>query len=230
MNHKKFHNIIEEENTEEKEALFGRIAESLNLPEETEEITEKRVSTGWNPFKKHYRLIASLSSAFVVVCLAIIIPIALKSRVKTPSNRYSSSSDCLKVEIDYSVKDYAEVNNLPLLYIDWYDIADNVRTILYCDADDSTDIVYFEELITNGETGNTVFLYITDLYTQVDIFERFMELSKDETSLKNVDIHWHSGNTNSKAYFEYGNYRYFVELTYPMAEDEILEIVESMLP
>ena len=230
MNYKKFHKMIEADNPERKEALYQRLNESLNIPGETVEPTGKSVSVGRKPFKISYRLIASLSAALVVVCLAIIIPIALNNRVSPPSERYCYSADCQKIESDYSIKEYAERNNLPYLYINWYEIAENVQTSLFVNATDPNDVVYMHEKLLNGETGSIVSLSISDLYTKVDIFDDYWVLCANETSFKGVNMHWHQHYQISRAYFEYSGYRYFVELTYPMTEDSIIEIVESMLP
>lgn len=228
MNEKKFHQLIEDRNSEEKEALRRRVRERLNIPDETEEI-HKKVSAKRSFFKKPYRLVTSLSSAFAI-CLAIAIPIVLNNGTSAPAERYCYAADCVKTEIDYSLKEYSERNGLSFLYIDWYDIADEIQTKLYVNVNDDSDIMYFQETIVNGETGSLVVLSITDLHTKVDVFEVFDNICENIEDIASIQVNWSFQNFEGKAYFEYSGYRYFIELSYTFEENSILELVESMLP
>lgn len=237
MKYKKFHKLIEESNAEQKQATYQSLQEELNLPEVTAP-AQKTAGKLRNFFKKPARLVACLSAAVVAVCLAIVLPVTLNNSggtptppaPPTPSDRYTSGRDCRMIELDCTLKEYAMQNGLTMLYVDWYDIADNVNTAMYVNPDDHDDVYYLSEHITDGETGVVVMLYITDLFTRIDSFDRFLQLGNQVTITNGVSIHWYWNDNHSGAYFEYGDYRYFVELMYPFAEDSILEIVQSMLP
>lgn len=229
MKYNKFHKLIEENNSEQKQAAYEGLKAELNISDAPAP-AEKPASKWRNFIKKPYRLIACLSAALAAVCLAIVLPITLNNTVQPPAVRYRSSEDCLEILIDYSLKEYGEINGIPYLYIDWYDFADEVQTKLYVSEDDSNDLIYAREMLVNGETGSIVILYTTDLYTRVDILDDYLDICTIESIVREVKVFWYYNNRKNSAYFEYGDYRYFIELNYPLTENSILEIIDSMLP
>lgn len=224
----KAHKLIEAKNPERKAALDNRIKNQLNITDETD--NGKTEIPLRKPFYKTYRFFAGISAALAAVCLAIILPVILNKGSQIPAERYCYANDCFEIKIDYTLKEYAQRNNVPYLYLDWYDIADELQTMLYVSADDHNDLIYVKETLVNGDTGCTVILSITDLYTNVDILDYFRDEWDNTNKINGINIYWNYQNIASKGYFEYGNYRYFIELTYPLKEDSILEIIESMLP
>lgn len=226
MRKKDFHQIIEEMNPEGKEALRKKVDERLSFTTAIEQPQSKSVVSS---FKKSYRIIASVSATLVVVCFAIILPILL-NRDTSPTERYCYATECVETPVEYSIKEYSERNNLSLLYIDWYDVADELETLLYININDDNDVIYIQETIVNGETGSMAILYITDLYTKVDIFEEMGAICDNIDTIKNTAVNWIFQNNKAMAHFEYSNYKYFIELRYPMAENSVLELAESMIP
>lgn len=226
MSQNDIHQIIEKNNLEGKEAMRKKVKERLNLPADTEQEHSKPARS---LFKKRYRIFASVSAALAVVCIAIVLPIVL-NRDTGPIERYCHAADCVETVADYTVKDYSERNNLSLLYIDWYDIADEIQTKFFVNANNSSDIIYFQEMLVHGETGSIVTLYITDLYTQVDILEDKENACENVEYISSIKVCWEYRNVKCSAYFEYLGRRYVIELRYPMAEDSVLELVESMIP
>ncbi|MCH5148782.1 MAG: hypothetical protein J1G05_05415 [Clostridiales bacterium] len=224
----KAHKLIEAKNPERKTALDNRIKNQLNISDETN--NGKTAVSFRKPFYKTYRFFAGISTALAAVCLAIILPVILNNGTQTPVERYCYANDCLEIRIDYTLKEYAERNNVSYLYIDWYDIADELQTILYVSADDHNDLIYMREALVNGDTGCNVILSITDLYTNVDILNSIRAECNNINNINGISIHWNYQNIVSKGYFVYGNYRYYIELVYPLTDDSILEIIESMLP
>lgn len=223
---KNIHQLIEEKNPERKEALRQNIKERLDFPKETEQEHSKPTLS---IFKKRVRIFASISSALVVACLAIILPIVLK-RDTRPTERYCYAADCVEKVVDYTLKDYSERNNLSLLYIDWYDIADEIQTKVFVSMNDSSDIIYFRETLVNGETGSVATLYITNLHTTVDRLEDIGVICDKTVIIGNITVHWIFQNDEGVARFEYLGHKYVIDLKYPMAEDSVLELVESMMP
>lgn len=226
MSKQDIHQLIEKKNPQGKETLRKKVKERLNLPDETEQAQGKSVLSF---FKKRYRIVASVSAALVVVCFAIVLPIVL-TRDTRQTERYCHAADCVEIVADYTVKDYSEQNNVSLLYIDWYDFADEIQTKVYVNTNNSSDIIYFQETLVNGEIGSFAVLYITDLYTKVDVFESFWDNCPRIEIIDSIQVNWNYKNAKGMAYFEYSGYRYFIELTsYPMDENAILDLVESMI-
>ena len=225
MNKKNIHKLIEEKNPEGKAALRERVMERLNLPTEAEQPQKKPTFS----YKRFYRIFAGVSAAVAAVCLAIVLPIVLNRGTAVPTERYCHAADCIETPIDYSIKEYSEHNNLSLLYIDWYDTADELETLLFVNNNDDNDVIYLKETIVNGETGSIATLYITELHTKVDIFEDVENSCENFEYISSVKVSWGYEDIKGTAYFEYSGRSYVIELRYPMAEDSVLDLVESML-
>lgn len=225
----KVHKLIETKNPKRKAALDNRIKKELNISDDDDNSGTPETSFK-KPFYKTYRFFAGISTALVIICLAIVLPIVLNKGEEVPSIHYRNADECVEILIGYSLKEYAESNNLPYLYIDWYDIADDVQTRLYVSEDNPDDLIYLQEILVNGETGSIAVLYITDLYTRVDILDAFWDDCDTQVTVNGRSVYWNIRNSSSIGYFEYGNYRYFIELTYPLSDDYILELIEGMIP
>lgn len=223
MNRKNFHNFIESDNPEYKKAVYQKIESKLNLSAKK---VEKKASI-WHKFTLKRTVFAAM--AMLIVCLAIIIPLSLRDNDKD-NTRYCYTADCEKIDIDCNVKEYASQNNLSILFVDLYDVAEEVITSTYVNKEDNTDIVYFEEIIVNGETGDVIKFSFCDTHTNVDILEEYKNNCDAQTVIKDRKILWKYANMVSNAYFEYNGYKYYLEIKYPSSENAILEIVEAMLP
>lgn len=225
----KIHKLIESKNPKRKAVLDNRIKNELNITDDKTN-TDKTETSFKKPFYKTYRFFAGISTAVVAACLAIVLPIVLNKGEEVPSVHYRNADDCLEIRIDYSLKEYGERNDVSYLYIDWYDLADDIQTKLYVSEDNPDDLIYLQEILVNGETGSVVVLYITDLYTRVDVLDSFWDDCTSQSEVGKIKVNWWSNDIMSKSYFEYGNYRYFIELTYSLSDDYIFELIEGMLP
>ena len=200
-----------------------------------------------NFFKAPARLAACVSAAVAVACLAIILPFTLnggsgsQTATTTPpstsEDRYCQASACKEIELDYSLKEYSARNSLSLLYLDWYEVAD-IKTLLNVNREDSTDIIYYEEILKHKYTGSIAELYVADQRTRVDKLEDYIKACNNLFDQKDphFKVKWGSDTAeNGKilsytAYFRYTKYLYVLVLRYPMSENSIFELIESMLP
>ena len=220
--------------------------------EKQAERTAQKPASKWrtsfkNFFKTPARLAACVSAAVAVACLAIILPFTLGSGnnpqtatttpPSTSEDRFCAAAACKEIELKYSLKEYSASNNLSLLYVDWYDVAD-IKTSLHVNKEDSTDIIYYQEILEHKHTGNIVELYVTDLHTRVDIFKEYTKVCR-KSYFKNLPYggaYWGLDTVVNgvpyayKAWFRYDAYYYFIELRYPMTESDIFELIDSMLP
>lgn len=223
MSHKGFHNLIESDNPEYKKAVYQKIESKLHL-------SAKKAEQKPNIWRNiAFRRTAIAAMAVLIVCLAVIIPLALKDKDK-PDVRYCYTADCEMIELDCNARDYASQNSSSILFVDWYDVAEEVITTLYVNKADNEDIVYIEEVIINGETGDIIKVSVCDVSTKVDILEAYANICVVEAMIKGNKVLWRYDMMLSKAFFEYNGYKYYLELSYPMTENAILEIVEAMLP
>ena len=95
--------------------------------------------------------------------------------------------------------------------------------------DTGEEICYYEEIL-NGETGDFVKIYITDNRTDIDVLERIKEVCINSKEISEQIIKYNSLLMKACAFFEYQGYRYYLELSQPMTETAILDIVEELLP
>lgn len=251
MKYTKYDKLIDESYPEKRQAVYERLKKELNLPDapvapaqsRRAANAEKKPAGKWRTFFKHpARLAACLSAAMAVFCLAIILPFTLKgsgsqtATTPTAEDRFCQAAACKEIELSYSLKEYSARNRLSLLYVDWYDVAE-IKTSLHVDNEDSTDIVFYQEILRHKYTGSIVELYVTDLHTNVDIFKSYSKVCKYlYKKLPRSLICWgYVTSENGEIYtyqswFSYGGYIYFVKLMYPMDENSIFELLDSMLP
>ena len=222
MKDKDIHKYIEDQEPEEKAALFQRVMGNLDVANEPIRNKKKR------------RVFAYTFSAVALVCLCLIIILPILLKDKEPDYRYRESDSCVYQLVDYNVKEYAQSNNLDMLYINWYDIAEEYTTLLYSDKDDLNEIIYIEEDLVNIEDEVIAILYIMDIYTEVDVIKtKFanLDLSYDYNGVNIFYIN--NYNIESFAYFQYNNYSYYIWLQNmsiePYDEQLILNIAEGML-
>ena len=249
--------IAESVNAAQKPATQGAtLAESPSAATAAEKQAQKPASKWRSSFKNFFkqpaRLAACISAAVAVACLAIMLPFTLNNRSgpqtattnpsTTPEDRYCAAATCKQIELKYSLKEYSQLNKLSLLYVDWYDVAD-IKTSMHVNDEDSTDIVYYEEALKHKYTGSIVELYITNLRTHVDKLEDYKKSCKKVYNAytaytakhSKVDVFWgfdrlaYGKPYLYKAWFKYGNYIYVLVLRYPVNENSIFELIDSML-
>lgn len=261
MKDKQFRNLIENAYPVQKQAMYEDLKRELNLPDgdavfapaecvsvalvESSGAAIQKPASRWRTFfKKPARLAACLSMVAAFVCLAIILPFTLNQggvQPETPpiisEDRYVEAVACKEIKLDYSLKEYSERNDLQLLYVNWYDVADAV-TSLNVDKEDQTDIVFYHEILQHKYTGSIVELYINNLHTRVDIILDYYKLFKYDYVSKPsyVSVAWgYDTVENGEHYtyvagFKYGNYRYTLVLRYPIDDNDIFELIDSVVP
>ena len=261
MRYTKYDKLIDESYPEERRAVYEKLKKQLGLPDaldapaesrskapaESRSATPEKAISKWRTsfkifLKKPARLIACISTAVAVACLAIILPFTLNqgnvpSVTPTPTRRerYCYAASCQQIELKYSLKEYSELNKRSLLYIDWYDVAD-IKTSVHVANDDLTDIVYYEEILKHRGTGSLAELYITDLQTCVDKVEAYKNECKYVYVIRpSIKVFLGSDTVENgeheiyEAYFTYGRYEYVIVLRYPMDKNSIFELVNSVL-
>ncbi|MBE5730575.1 MAG: hypothetical protein E7350_01310 [Clostridiales bacterium] len=222
-----FHKLIEQQNAEKKAEKYAEFEKKHDLPK-ANTVKAKQKHT------IRYSLLASVLAALCLVVALIVWLIGdllpRSNNVDTPTSiSYYVAEDCTIINMDNTVKDYAASQGLPLLYIDWYDEAEDIQSWLYVDKNDNTDIVYIRECIANSETGNIVNLYIIDMNTNVDIFTAYKESCNKVTVIGKITVNWAYSQSLGMAFFVYEGYKYYISLDFPMAEDDILRIAEGMI-
>ncbi|MDE7454754.1 MAG: hypothetical protein K2M64_02875 [Clostridia bacterium] len=216
MREKDIHNLIEQQNPEEKQRMWEKVSSQLDVePRPKTQVKTKTKALRW----------ASIAVALVlIVTLSITLPLTLRD----DGIRYCDATQYTTDRMEQTLQEYSLMNNKDFLCVDWYDIADEVKTNYGYINDNKNDIVFFEEVIVNGETGDSISLSITDNKTRVDKFDQFYE-EIDEMFVKDITVKFSEQLWKTLASFEYNGYVYYLQLDVGNAKDQIAEIIEGML-
>lgn len=224
MKERKFHELIEKQNAEEKEVVRQRLQTELELCK-----TDERKSF----FVRNKRWLFALAACFV--CLAIVVPVSLKYVALNKDieggedqPRYCTSDDYKIESFGMSLKEYSQSLEQPFLYLDWYDFGDVSGRNSYVDKLNK-EILCVSEKIFNLNTGDDVLIYIMKKDIIMDFVESYVQAMNNEEYVSDIKVLWRISNIEGYAYFEYENYNYCLYFLYPMSEQTIFDVVQQML-
>lgn len=207
-----------EEHGEEANALYERIHEQVEASIVKHAQTKKRR-------KKLFASIFSIA-AVVVVTLAIVLPIALQTQDE--EFRYDNADMLLHDELNCNLKQYSEITNISLLYLDWYESAEYLLTVRYYEEGKERDTVYLSEIITDENTGCRVELSVMKRNIIVESLDARFEES-ETTSIGNTQVIYRLNRNRALAKFEYQGYKYYLQLNDEgITLDFLLKTIESM--
>ena len=216
-------NTIENAGCEKKEQLRAQLHTRIGVPQKERQIKSRR--------KISLKALAFGIAGMCAVCLAIVLPISLYNNT-TPSSQDKftyAAVDFLYDDLGLTIKEYSEQTGKNLLYIDWYDVADECVTTKYYLPDKEDDIIYIAEDLINGETGDCVWFAVVETNVFIDELETVRDICDMSYEYNNTQINWSYNINISRAYFVYQGYKYYFKLDYPTSEQAILDIVKDML-
>lgn len=146
----------------------------------------------------------------------------------TNENRYCTAEEYTRSVTDKTIKQYAQETGKDILYFDWYDATEHLENSIYT-LNETNEIICYRENIINPETGDLLSLYVTEKSIQIDVLEKIsMEVQRIDV-YNGVTITWGVWVAIGHASFEYGDYKYDIELTEPLEEDDVLEYAKLLL-
>ena len=225
MNERKFHKLIEKQNSEEKEAVRQRLQNELKICK-----TAERKSF----FVRNKRWLFALAACFV--CIAIVVPVSLQylsvnkniDGVDEEQPRYCTSDDYEIAPFDKTLKEYSQSLEQPFLYLDWYDFGETSKRNSYIDKENK-EILCVCEKIFNLNTGDDVQIYVIKKDIIMDFVDENIKSLSNNNLVENLSIRWEMLNFEAKAYFEFQEYCYYLYFYYPMSEQTIFDVVQQML-
>lgn len=226
------HDILEEQESNSKNNMWNNVENRLE---------EETLDNRYVPHKRFsWKKFCSIAASFVVVLGITLFSVfhflpqgqgtgGTPSISEEPKGRYCTQADYTEQKIEQSIKEYAVKSNKNLLYLDWYENAASLVDYRYT-LNDTGEVICYSEYITNGDTGDAIKIYITDMYTEIDILENISISCNREVDFEEISIK--CGYSYSFAYsiFDYDNYRYYLELEQPLSETAILDFVAEMIP
>lgn len=247
---KDFHNLIEQQNSEEKESAWRRLEDKLG-EERTVPAPKKRCSP-------RFMKVLSACASFVAVAaigLGIGLGIGLnptggddildedppkqtepvdppeESPVPDKVIRYCGIEDCEVGSGEFTLKQYAENYQIDLLYLDWYEQTEDFTKRLYKTKETGENVCVKEEfMIFDGAyEGYYIRVFVTDNKTETDFLTWYTGETGNETAVNNALVYSQLDATGTLANFEFGGYRYYLKALDVYDEAYILELAESML-
>lgn len=225
---RKFHELIEQQNREEKDAVWAKLQQK-----EAEREQEKPALAlpQARPFswRKWTPILASSLATVVIGGFAMWGFLSLNDGKNNDNKgRYFTSQSYKTVEVQYTLKEYAQEIEKSLLYFDWYAETDHLKDVAW-QLNDTQEIICFQEEIIDINTGCKVKLFVIETDTTIENFS--VEEETDRTSeIQSVNIDWRYTRYRAYANFVYEDYSYYLRLEEPIDENHILDLVEELLP
>lgn len=219
---RKFHELIEEQNREEKDAVWAKIQQR----DEPISVSPKARSFSWRKWTP------ILASSFAVVVIGGFATWGFLSLNDGKNNdnkgRYFTSQSYKTVEVQYTLKEYAQEIEKSLLYFDWYAETDHLQDVAW-QLNDTQEIICFQEEIVDVNSGCIVYICVMEADAIIEGFS-FDEETDTESEINGLTVDWRYTRFKANANFEYEGYAYYLRVEEPIDENYILDLVEELLP
>lgn len=220
---KKIHNLIEQQDNKGKEESWAKIQSKLADAEAESGSVDNGKNTRAVIFSGK-AIISAICAAIVLI--AAIILIVLIPRKSDGNNYFGSAGDYYTASSDNTLKDYAAQTGNDFLYFDWYGETDYEDSVIY--ANKTQEIICYIETIYDMEEDNFITFYITGLKTDIDVLSKF-EACDNVHNFNGVEIRWADGASADLAVFEYGGFKYRIEVSGCASPKMLLSYVEQLL-
>ena len=223
---RKFHELIEQQNREEKNAVWAKIQqrETERQKEETiPALPQTRSFFG----RKWMRIVASSLVAVAIGVFATWGFLSLKDGNNDNKGRYFTGQAYETVEVQYTLKEYAQEIGEDLLYFDWYEETEYLKNYAL-QLKDTQEIICFQEEIIDANTGCKLEIFVIEADTEIEDFSLFEETNLT-SEVKGVRVDWKKGAFTAYANFEYQDYKYYLRVDEPIDEKYILDLIEILL-
>lgn len=145
-------------------------------------------------------------------------------------HRYCTTSDYTVETSKKNLKQLASDSQENILFFDWYETAEYCLTNLYT-LNETKEVLGFEEHIINGATGVNIVLSVVE--NNVELQQQLLESCKahciNEVVIQGISVLWDFGKV-SYITFKYEDFTYYISTTSLSSQEEILPLVEELLP
>ena len=235
---RKFHQLIEEQNREEKDRVWAKLqqkeAERLAAEKQTEEeraaqtpVLPKATSFAW---KKWAAVAASSLAVIFLGVFAMVKYFPFELNIDSSSgqgDRYFTAISYETVETQKSLKEYAQENGKDWLYFDWYAETDHLKDNVW-QLKDTQEVICFQEEIVDINTGCMVQIFVIEATTRLESFSLY-EITDSISEVKGVTVNWRIQEDKATVNFVYEDYRYYLRIQDPMDGNYVLSLVEELL-
>ena len=209
-----------EEYSEESNLVYERIHEHV----------EASIVKHAQEKKRRKKFFAGIMSvvAVLIITLAIVLPIVLQPQEPGQEQeiRYSDAEELSYDMLDSNLKEYFATNNLPLLYLDWYEDAEALFAARYYEEGKESDTVYLYENYTDGN-GYHVQLSVMKRNIVIESIEGQFD-DNQTTKVGDTEILYIIQRNFTLAKFEYEGYKYYLQIDDEVPFEFLVEAIESM--
>lgn len=237
---KKFHQLIEEQNQEEKARVWEKIQGKMEKASPAVSTAVEATTEGikWNVRWKKVAMLGAIAAAILIFSIVaafnlfpqgdITVDNSSSGNNSQNDNRYCTSEEYTSNATEKTIAQYAQEIGEQLLYFNWYDTTEEVTDSVYT-LNDTQEVICHRENIINPETGDVLTLYVVDEDIELDFLEGAESGNEKTETYNQIDITWSFNAMKADASFVYGNYKYIIVLLEPLEEDDILEYVKLLL-
>ncbi len=219
---REFHELIEEQNREEKDAVWAKIQQK----DEPIPASPKSRSFSW---RKWTPILASSLAAVVIGVFATWSFLSLNDGPnKGNKGRYFTSQSYEIVDPQCTLKEYAQKIGKNLLYFDWYAESYDLKDKAW-QLKDTKEIICFQEDLIDIHSGCMIYIYVMEIGTGIEGFSLFEETNL-ENEIKGVQVDWKKASFTAYANFVYEDYKYYLRVDDSIEDNYILDLIEELLP
>ena len=219
---RKFHEFIEEQNREEKDAVWAKIQQQ----DEPISVSPKARPFSW---RKWAPILASSLAAVVIGVFATWGFLSWNNKANEDNKgRYFNSQSYEIVDTQRTIKDYVQETGESLLYFDWYGETWHLQDQVW-QLKDTQEIICFNEEIADIETDCIVYIFAIQADITIEDFS-FAEETDRTNEIKDIQIDWRYSKFRAYANFAYEDYKYYLRVDEPIDENYILDLVAELLP
>lgn len=224
---RKFHELIEQQNREEKDAVWAKIQQKEG--ERQNALVRPSIKVRSFSWRKWAPVVASSLVAVLIGGFATWGFLSLKNQPDDDNKgRYFTTQSYEIVDTEHTLKDYAQETGKSLLYFDWYAETDHLKDQVW-QVKDTQEIICFQEEIIDINTGCMVYMFVTEADIEIEGFS-FDEENNKESEVNGIKTNWRYTRFNAFANFEYEGYAYYLRVEEPIDENHILDLIEELLP
>lgn len=222
---RKIRKLIQAENAEGKQRCIAILMQQEREIERLEREADPNGNKKAFPWKRFSAVAVSacLVIGIGVIALVKLLPTSPASPSEENKPRYCDSSQYTAIEVDKTLKEYNE----DLLYFDWYTQTDFIQNLAY-QLNDTHEIICYQEILTDINTGYLITLYVTDDNTTLELLNRY-EALQNSTQVQEIEVFWSCNTYNTFSCFEYEDHRYYLEVSDSIDENYILDLTEQLL-
>lgn len=223
---RKFHELIEQQNREEKDAVWAKL--QRKEAEREKEVTPALPKTRSFLGRKWVPIVASSLAVVVIGIFSTWGFLSWRNGHNGNKGRYFTSQSYEIVYTQHTIKDYTQASGKNLLYFDWYAETDHIKDQVW-QLKDTQEIICYNEEIIDINTGCMIYICVVENDTTIENFSVEEETDR-KSEIKKTQIDWSYSKLRAYATFAYEGYSYYLRIDDPIDENYILDLIETLLP